>query len=419
MGVVQVIVVVKRSALKASAKAAGPQADLAAALMPGAPAGLGVVARLSRHFVLSPYSQEAALFEPRIAAARASRFYPNLGVMLGTVDSKGLTSLASDSEVEAVHPASILRLIKPVRMAAAAVPGAVTWGLNTLGIPGLWAKGLTGKGVLVGHLDTGVDGTHPALQGAIQEFAEFDSFGERVSGSPAAHDSDEHGTHTAGTIAGRRIGAQAIGVAPGAKLLSGLVIEGGNAVARILAGMDWVVGERAKVLSMSLGFPGYVEDFRSLTQVIRNAGILPVFAVGNEGPGTSRSPGNYPEALSVGACDASGHMADFSSSQQFKRKKDPRVPDVVAPGVDVISAKPGGGYQSMSGSSMATPHIAGLAALLFEAKPAATVDDVENAILGSCRLGTMPANRAGRGLPNAAAALALLTGKRPAGSNRA
>ena len=96
--------------------------------------------------------------------------------------------------------------------------------------------------------------------------------------------------------------------------------------------------------------------------MLRARGILPVFAVGNEGPGTSRSPGNYSEALSVGASDEDDLVADFSSSQQFRRPGDPRVPDIVAPGVGVISTVPGGGFAEKDGSSMATPHIAGLAA---------------------------------------------------------
>lgn len=109
-------------------------------------------------------------------------------------------------------------------------------------------------------------------------------------------------------------------------------------------------------------------------------------------------------------------MADFSSSQQFIRKDDPIVPDLVGPGVDIISSVPGGGFAKMSGSSMATPHIAGLAALLFHAKPNATVDEVEAAIFASCVLpATMTSDRANRGVPNGPRAVkALLDGVAPA-----
>lgn len=208
---------------------------------------------------------------------------------------------------------------------------------------------------------------------------------------------------------GRAVGGKFVGVAPQAKLASALVIEGGDVVARVVGGMDWVVGQGVRVLSMSLGFPGWWTDFLGLTRIIRARGILPVFAVGNEFAGSSRSPGNYTQALSVGACNEKLEVADFSSSQLFKRKRDPLVPDLVAPGEAVISAKPGGGYQSMSGTSMATPHIAGLAALLWEAKPNATVNEIEKAIFGSCQLSPKMAQmRANRGLPNGPKALALL-----------
>src|SRR5206468_10683555 len=123
-----------------------------------------------------------------------------------------------------------------------------------------------------------------------------------------------------------------------------IVVEGGNSVARILAGMNWIVGQGARVLSMSLGIRGYVPNFLPVTRALRARGVLPVFAVGNEGAGTSRSPGNYSEALSIGACDRNSAVADISSSQTFARPDEPIVPDVVGPGVDVLSCVPGGQY---------------------------------------------------------------------------
>jgi subtilisin len=262
----------------------------------------------------------------------------------------------------------------------------------------------------VGHCDTGVDGSHAALRDAIASFAVFDDFGRQVKKPPKpAEDTDEHGTHTAGTIAGRPVGGRHVGVAPGTKLASATVIEGGDTAARVLGGLDWCVSLGVRIVSMSLGIRGVGEEWHPITQILRAKNILPVYAVGNEGPGTSRYPGNYPEALSVGAVDRHNAVADFSSSQRFVRQEDPVVPDVVGPGVSVISAKPGGGYQVMDGSSMAAPHIAGLAALLFQARPNATVNDIEAAIFRSCKLfPRMSPERAGRGLPNAALALASL-----------
>jgi len=338
--------------------------------------------------------------------------FPNLGVMLGTVTREGLAGLRKDERVDKVVGAPQPRLIRPVRVAAAKLKTQVTWGIKFLDVPKLWSQGLTGKGIRVGHLDTGADGKHPALRAAIAGFAELDSFGRLVTPAPKAHDTDEHGTHTAATIAGRAVQGKSVGVAPGAELMSAIVIESGNVIARVLGGMDWAVSQNVRVLSMSLGIPSSppMPEFDPILRILRARNILPIIAVGNEGPGTSRPPGNHTEPISVGAIDKNAAVADFSSSQRFSRKDDPLVPDIVAPGVDVISAMPGGGYQTKDGSSMATPHVAGLAALLFEAKPSATINEVEKAIYSSCTLGSISPERGNRGFPNAVRALAALTG---------
>lgn len=404
-GVAQVIVVLKQPPAPA---ALGAGAALRRPML-AAPIG-----GLERHFRHSELSQDSALaasnLTPPNAVAPPVRYYPNLGVALGTVDRAGLAALRSDAAVASVQGAPKLSLIAPERIADAKLTVNRTWGLTALKAPELWVEGYTGHGILVGHLDTGVDAQHPALKGAVASFAEFDMLGFELTPAPAPHDSGEHGTHTAATIVGRSVQGKNVGMAPDAKLASALVIEGGNAVARVLGGMDWAVGQGVRILSMSLGFRGWWEDFIPITRILRRQRILPVFAVGNEGPGTSRSPGNYPQALSVGAMDKDHTVIWFSSSQEFQRKRDPLVPDLIGPGVAVTSAKPGGGWQEMDGTSMATPHIAGLAALLMQARPNASIRRIERAIFDSCTLEpTMPQDRANRGLPDGLRALALLT----------
>jgi len=372
-----------------------------------------IQSEMAKHFVSSKLSQITALASSSIDKGEelpAMRYYPHLGILFGTVDSTGLARLRKEKDIVAdISGAPPLSLIRPIRMAAAQLNSDITWGIKALGVPELWDAGYTGKGVLVGHLDTGVDGGHPVLDGAIAAFAQFDWLGREVRPSPKPFDSDDHGTHTAATIAGRPYRGRSVGVAPDAKLACAMVIEGGDVVARVLGGMDWAVGQGVKILNMSLGFRGWWQDFLPLTRLLRRRNILPVFAVGNEGPGTSRSPGNYWQALSVGAVDSKGQVANFSSSQRFKRKTDPIVPDVVAPGVDIISARAGGGFQMMDGTSMATPHIAGLAALLWEAKPNATETQIERAIFKSCQLAPgMDPERCSRGIPNGPRALDVL-----------
>ena len=402
-GVAQVIVVLKEA----------PAANIGARSTRSGPMVEEPIGGLERHFRHSELSQDSALAASDLTRARAVapvvRYYPNLGVAFGTVDRAGLRALRADPAVASVQGAPKMSLIAPERVADAKLTVNETWGLKALKAPQLWAQGFTGKGILVGHLDTGVDGQHPALKNAIATFAEFDMLGVEVNPAPAPHDSGEHGSHTAATIAGRPVQGRSVGMAPEAMLASALVIEGGNAIARVLGGMDWAVGQRCRVLSMSLGFRGWWEDFIPIARILRRRGVLPVFAVGNEGPGTSRSPGNYYQPLSVGAMDKNHAVASFSSSQRFQRKRDPLVPDLIGPGVGVTSAKPGGGWQDMDGTSMATPHIAGLAALLMQARPNATIARIERAIFDSCKLEpSMPQDRANRGLPDGLRALALL-----------
>ncbi len=205
---------------------------------------------------------------------------------------------------------------------------------------------------------------------------------------------------------------RSVGVAPGAKLAVASVIEGGDTAKRIITGLNWAVTQGVKIVSLSLGFPCYVADLYPIFQRLRERGVLPAVAAGNEGPGTSRSPGNYDIALSVGAGDSGKRVASFSSSQHFRRELDPYVPDIIAPGVDVISAVPGKGWMQMSGTSMATPHVAGLAALLWQARPDATVGEIEAAIFASATRGsTMTEERAGRGLIDGPRAYRQLTGE--------
>lgn len=429
-GVAQVIVILKREARIPAGTASGLSGRVSA--LDASPR----LATLGHCFVDNEHSQTHQILSAALAGrpVRASvsenrarrskddleppptaRYYPNLGVMLGSVEKNGLDTLRGDAQVETVLGAPSFGLIRPVAAATRKRASGIGWGLTAMKVPSLWKQGLTGQGVVVGHLDTGADGNHPALRGAITAFAEFDDLGKQVARAKP-FDSDPgtplrprgHGTHTAATIAGRKVGKHQFGVAPKAQLASAVVIEGGNVVARILGGMDWAIGQGVRILSMSVGLPGWVDEFMPLMSLLRGKGVLPIFAVGNDGPGNSRSPGNYVECLSVGAHDRAGKVWKDSSSQRFARTTDPVVPDLVAPGVAVWSAKPGRGYQPMTGTSMAAPHVAGLAALLMESNPAKTIDDVERALRASCNAKGLPSERAGCGTPDAVKALRLL-----------
>lgn len=376
---------------------------------------------IRRCFVSSPYSTSYAIRKanaPRTKKGQIAlsddamddvRIYENLGIVLGNVDPEGLQKLQEHEDVAAITGAPRISLIRPLPVLDLALAAEDVWGADALDIPRLWQEGLDGSGVIVGHLDSGLDAGHEALEDVLAAFTDTDDSGDAVPSDPFDADEDGHGTHTAGTIAGRTGG---IGIAPGCKLASAVVIvESGDPVRRVLAGLNWVIGQGVRVINMSLGIREYHDDFELLIQTIRAKNILPVVAVGNEGPGTSRSPGNYETVLSVGAFNINKKIWPSSSSQSFPRDIDPLVPDLVAPGVAVVSARKGGGFTAKNGTSMAAPHVSGLAALLFQAKPDATAAQVESAILASCALpATLDADRANRGIPNAVRALQALTG---------
>jgi subtilisin family serine protease len=230
---------------------------------------------------------------------------------------------------------------------------------------------IDGRGVLVGHIDTGVDGTHPALKGKISAF--FD--GRKVT-EPS--DSDVHGTHTAGTILGGDRKDILIGVAPGAKLVSAGFLRN---LDEILKGMQWIMDpdqnpntdDMPRMVSNSwrvwYNSPLEAEPLYRAVAAWEAAGIVPVFAAGNEGPRekTIGHPSQDPLAVCIGATDQAGVPASFSSrGPGIQQKKEINKPDLSAPGVQVLSSIPGGRYSKFDGTSMATPQVAGAIALLLQ-----------------------------------------------------
>jgi len=250
----------------------------------------------------------------------------------------------------------------------------------TLGqLPG--AYGARGKGVKIGVLDTGVDADHPDLKGKIVDWAEFDVNGDPVPNSKP-HDTDKHGTHCCGTIAGGKASGQWIGAAPEAELAVALVLDGvtGGSDAQVLAGIDWMVERGVDAISMSLGGltldPETPSTYTEAILTCLRAGIPVVTAIGNEGDGTTGSPGNDLFAFAVGATDYNDHAAGFSGGRTHIIRTstfiDPKFlplpyskPEVSAPGVAIKSSVPGSNWTVFNGTSMATPHVAGAIALLL------------------------------------------------------
>ena len=350
------------------------------------------------------------------------------------VTTRTLPVLAEQPAVVAILPNQKLHPLDPrvvdYRAANKAESKAgVTWGLKALGIPELW-KTTEGDEINVAVLDTGVHGHHSCLSERVQKFLVIDPLGRRIEASPS-FDSAQHGTHICGTIAGGKTrDGISIGVAPQASLLVAGVLVGNATLRTLIEGMSWAIENGAHIINMSLGFtyyePMFVEIFKIL---IDDYGILPVVAVGNENHGNTSSPGNAANALSVGAAAKAAHgkldVAFFSSgaSLVFPGQSDPLVtkPDLVAPGVRVYSCippekRPQGGvfeYSYMDGSSMASPHVAGVAALLMAAQRDATVSDIARVLKETARHpgghGSRPDNRWGYGMIQPQEALGALS----------
>lgn len=282
--------------------------------------------------------------------------------------------------VERVYANRKVRLVSGVANAlAVASDQGSDWALEKIGAKALWAAGLRGQGVRIGHLDTGVDASHSALRGKVAAFAVIDSSGTPHQSQP--YDSAQHGTYTAGLLVG-----SGVGVAPEAKIVSALVLpEGNGTLAQVLGGLDWVLEQNVNIVSMSLGMEGNWSEFAPVIERMKQMGVLPVFAIGNSG-GTTTSPGNMPGVLGVGAVDQDNKLASFSSRGEVRWGQPYNVvlqkPDLVAPGVNVMSAIPGGRFMAMSGTSTSTALVAGSAALLMS-NGQAKADAVKNALLNT------------------------------------
>lgn len=266
-----------------------------------------------------------------------------------------------------------------------------TYGLKIIKVPELRnVYGLDGSGVVVGHIDTGIDPTHPDLEGRVIAWKDF------VGSKPEAYDDQGHGTHTAGTVAGGNTSGLSIGVAPGAKLIvaKAFSASGSAQTSWLLGAMEWVVDpdgdpntpDGPSIVTNSWGGGPGRTVFLEATRAWVALGVFPCFAAGNSGPGagTVGTPGGFVEAFAVGATTKDDTIASFSSRGPATWDGVEYIkPEVSAPGHNVTSAKNGGGYRTISGTSMATPHVAGLYALLKQAQPNLTIQQAWELIEGT------------------------------------
>ena len=308
--------------------------------------------------------------------------------MVITGDRNAVTLIASRPEVDIVYLNGTVTIDKPLpakHIAPSRPDQACEWNIEIMNVPAVWAKyNLRGENVKIGHLDTGCDASHPDCVGKIYAFHDFISEKNDV-----AYDDQGHGTHTIGTIMGGNASGRYIGVAPNATIAVAKVFDRNGSAKddTLLKAMQWIMdpdgnpatNDAPRLVSNSWGSSEVVKTFWDAVENWRAANIYPLFAAGNSGPSpkTVGTPGGLLNAVAVGATDKNDKIASFSSRGPIVWDGASYIkPDVSAPGQDIYSAVPGGKWGLKSGTSMATPAVAGVIALLYQAKPELSINDI-------------------------------------------
>lgn len=315
----------------------------------------------------------------------------------------------NESEIASVEDNYRIQMPKPMGLNLLGYGGDLNWGMKSINAEKLWNKNILGSGVVVAIIDSGIDTHHAQLasrlysnpkeivngldddqNGLIDDINGYDF----IDKDGTLADNSGHGTHIAGIIAAEHASGRVTGVAPEAKLLMydffGATQDGTvfDAIRALRVAAD--VG--AKVINASWGGPGCSATLKAELDALTQKEVLFITAAGNEGNNIDQTP-SYPAAygtvnqITVGAMTVDAYTAGFSNYGN-------RV-DLVAPGVNIISTFPGNSYENMDGTSMATPFVAGAAALLWSAFPEAKAKDIKNALLASAKSGYYPVKTRG------------------------
>jgi subtilisin family serine protease len=324
------------------------------------------------------------------------------------IATSDLSALAARADIGWIDPNPLIqnRLPQSERALAPLATAGIAWGVSQIRAPAVWAAGDTGQGVVIGGEDTGYQWNHPALQGkyrgwngsvANHNYNWHDAIHDSpystpcINNSPVPCDGMGHGTHTMGTMIGDDGVGNQVGIAPGAKWIGCRNMDnaGNGTPARYIECMQWMLAPtnlRGRRPNPDLA-PNVIsnswycavsegctvgDEIETAVDNLVAAGIFYVAAAGNNGSGCTSiagPPAIYDASFVVGATNSSDQLAGFSSRGPVSGDTKTR-PDVVAPGVSIFSSIPTNGYGFMSGTSMATPHVAGAAALLMSAFPA-------------------------------------------------
>ena len=349
-----------------------------------------------------------------------------------TVSASVISELMSLPEIESIELDSVVQA--PVLVPTA--PATTEWNISRIHAPELWNAGISGSGVVVASLDTGVDVTHPDLGpkwrgGGCGTPPDCDSWFDPYTNSIQPYDkagsSTGHGTGTMGVMAGESA-TDAYGVAPGVKWIAAKIFSDAGTAdeSDIILAMQWLlfpggnVANAPDVVNNSWGYnssPNVCQTpngLQAAIQSVETAGIAVVYSAGNSGPNTSTSvsPANYQGNFAVGATDSTNNIALFSSrGPSACPDRTTSFPNVVAPGVNIYTSAPSGTYKSWEGTSFSAPHVSGAMALLVSAFPELTPAQLEAVLeqtalhlIGSPPDDTVPNNIYGYGLIDVASA---------------
>jgi subtilisin family serine protease len=334
----------------------------------------------------------------RAMGGHVERVFINFPTLHAYLPARAIEALSRNPNIEYIEPNGTVY----------ALAQETPWGITRVRAPQAWPLGTTGSGVGVAILDTGIDRTHPDLVGRVSDFGVT-----TVDSTSYFSDKDGHGTHVSGTVAAANNDIGVVGAAHTATLHSVKVLNdsGSGTWSSVAAGLDWVTSNTTtyniKVANMSLGGSTGSATLANACSAAWNAGVLLVAAAGNSGNtrGTGDNvgyPAKYDTVIAVAASDANNKRASFSSTG-------PAV-ELIAPGVGIRSTTTGGGYASWNGTSMASPHVAGVAALMFAAQPGLTNAQARQALRDTALNLGLPKEHQGYGLVQADAAVKAVTG---------
>ncbi len=341
--------------------------------------------KIAYHRSVSEMSQKSAIGSIGARHRRVKQFW-SFNAFSADLTRDEITKLSKRADVEKIYENRPVHLLPfdegaPVSTFASTVES----NLSLIKADQVWSGyGYKGKGIKVGIADTGITSSHPDFAGRISAEAEFNSAGDKVGNYATDDSADGHGTHVCGIIAGGNSSGTSIGVAPEASLVVAKVFTRSGSAStsnstQAISGVEWLISNEAKIINLSLGgATGDAEEpWKIAADRWASLGILVVAAIGNDPAGTE-SPGNVPSVLGVGAVDNSDLITYFSGRGGISWYGTPYIkPDIMAPGLNIKSSVNTGGYALMSGTSMASPHVAGIAALLLSARPSLTAEAIK------------------------------------------